>query len=69
MSETIENKLVKFKGMLEKSISFREAVLFPDNTLFSLPIDRRTEEIIEREQANLKCLLSQFEKLFSEDLK
>jgi hypothetical protein len=57
-------KLSKFKSLLEKGIEVREAALFPENPLFSLPIDRNTEVIIEREQAVLKCLLSQFEKMF-----
>jgi len=54
----------KFQNLLLKSIDVRENALFPENPLFELPLDIRAQEITQKEQILLKCLLQQFNKLF-----
>lgn len=63
---TTEENLTKFKALLKKSIEIREKALYPDNPLFELALDMKGEEITQKEQALLKCLLTQFEKMFPE---
>ena len=53
-----------FQELLTKAIDVREQALYPGNSLFELPFDSKTEEVIQREQALLKCLLTQFNKMF-----
>ena len=55
---------IEFQQLLKKAIDVRERALFPENPAFELPIDSKTEEIIQKEQALLKCLLTQFNKMF-----
>lgn len=62
---TTEN-ILKFKAMLTKAIDVRENALYADNPLFKLSMNLQDEEIARKEQALLKCLLGQFEKMFPE---
>lgn len=53
-----------FRELLQEAINIRENALYPDNLLFELPFDSKTEEIIKREQAIIRCILDQFNKTF-----
>lgn len=53
-----------FRALLEGAIDVRERALFPENPAFALPLDVKGEEIALKEQALLKCLLVQFNKMF-----
>jgi hypothetical protein len=55
----------KFQNLLQKAIDVRESALYPDNPLFELPLDIKAQEITQKEQVLLKCLLQQFNKLFT----
>jgi len=61
---TTEENIPKFKALLVKAIDIREQALYADNPLFKLSMSVQDEEIARKEQALLKCLLSQFEKMF-----
>ena len=63
---TTEENILKFKALLKKGIEIREHALYPENPLFALALDMKGEEITQKEQALLKCLLGQFEKMFPE---
>lgn len=54
----------QFQVLLKKSIDVREKALFPENPLFELPLDAKGEEIVQKEQALLKNILLEFNKLF-----
>ena len=60
MSDTKED----FQELLLKAIDVREKALYPTNPLFELPLDVAGEEIARKEQALLKCILSQFRTMF-----
>jgi hypothetical protein len=61
----IEN-IQKFRSLLQEGIDCREKVLFPKNPLFEISQSIQDQEITRQEQALLKCLLVQFEKMFCE---
>lgn len=54
----------KFQNLLKKAIEIRENALYPENPLFELPLDMKAQEIAQKEQVLLKCLLQQFNNLF-----
>lgn len=59
-----EKAIPQFRAILEKAIDVRENALYADNPLFKLSMSVQDEEIARKEQALLKCLLGQFEKMF-----
>lgn len=61
--------VTEFRSLLVDSIEFREKALYPSNPLFELPFDSRMEEVTQREQALLKCILVQFDKKFINEVK
>ena len=63
---TKEN-IQKFKALIQEGIDFREKVLFPTNPLFEISQSVLDQEVTRKEQALLKCLLLQFDKMFVEE--
>ncbi len=61
---TYAQKTSQFRNSIKKAIDVRERALFPQNALCALPIDVKTEEIIQKEQLLLMSVLEQFDALF-----
>jgi len=63
---TTEENLTKSKVLLQSAIISKEKTLFPTNPLFTVSQSTLDREITIKEQVLLKCLLTQFEKMFPE---
>lgn len=59
-----ETAIPQFQALLKKAIDVKEKALYPENPLFELPLDAKGEEIAQKEQVVLKCVLAQFNKIF-----
>ena len=59
-----QTAILLFQALLKKAIEVKEKALYPENPLFELPLDAKGEEITQKEQAVLKCVLTQFNKIF-----
>lgn len=59
-----QTSINQFQVLIKNAITVREKALFPDNPLFELPLDSKGEEIVQKEQALLKHVLFQFNKMF-----
>jgi len=62
-----KENITKFRNLLQEGITVRENVLFPKNPIFEISQSVQDQEVTMKEQALLKCLLIQFEKLFLEE--
>jgi len=57
-------QITKFRTLLQDGIDFREKVLFPKNSIMEISQSVQDQEVTRKEQALLKCILAQFEKVF-----
>lgn len=57
-------KVSQFQKTIQKAIEVRERALYPVNALCALPLDLKTEEIIQKEQLLLMSVLEQFNAVF-----
>lgn len=61
---TPAQKITQFQSSIKKAIDVRERALYPQNALCALPIDVKTEDIIQKEQLLLMAVLEQFNSVF-----